>query len=303
MTLRLAASILTLGLAGCAHSTLQGSDLDQVKRPAFVSRTADEAGPRVTVYRSDSALASKLVGTNPADADHRLEESLKPAISPFEAAERLRSHVFAAIDTEKPWSQAVPPSQVAGALETFLVQEVPGTPPTTRASSRSGRTRSSSSSSRSSASAPRRASRRRGSAGAGGCSASRTEGSCGAAGSRATRPRPGCLPSIRRPSLATPVRSRSRWWRCSTRCRSRLARQLSPNATPPGTKELQTPADAQTPVEKEIDKSKAPAPPPDATAPTEVPVDSSQKKKAPKPSAPPPDATAPTEVPVDPKKK
>jgi hypothetical protein len=83
----------------------------------------------------------------------------------------------------------------------------------------------------------------------------------------------------------------------------RLARQLSPGATPPGTKELKTPADARTPVEKEIDKSKAPAPPPDATAPTEVPVDSGQKKKAPKPSAPPPDATAPTEVPVDPNKK
>ncbi|MGZ6081451.1 MAG: hypothetical protein ACXWK4_11595, partial [Myxococcaceae bacterium] len=129
MTLRLAASILTLGLAGCAHSSLQGSDLDQVKRPAFVSRMADEAGPRVTVYRSDSALASKLAGTTPADADHRLEASLKPAMSSFEAAERLRSHVYAAIDTEKPWSQAVPPSQVAGALETFLVQEVPGTAP------------------------------------------------------------------------------------------------------------------------------------------------------------------------------
>ncbi len=83
----------------------------------------------------------------------------------------------------------------------------------------------------------------------------------------------------------------------------RLARQLSPGATPPGTKELKTPADGRTPVEKEIDKSKAPAPPPDATAPTEVPVDSGQKKKTPKPSAPPPDATAPTEVPVDPKKK
>ncbi len=130
MTLRLAASILTLGLAGCAHSSLEGSDLDQVQRPAFVSRVADEAGPRVTVYRSDSAQASKLTGTSPADADHR---SSRPASSrrcrSFEAAERLRSHVYAAIDTEKPWSQAVPPSQVASALETFLVQEVPGTAP------------------------------------------------------------------------------------------------------------------------------------------------------------------------------
>ena len=87
-----------------------------------------------------------------------------------------------------------------------------------------------------------------------------------------------------------------------------LARQLSPSnraggsPTPPGTGELKTPADAQTPLEKEIQKSKS-NPPPDATAPTEVPVDSSSKKKQPKQSAPPPDATAPTEEPVDSKKK
>ena len=130
MTLRLAvASVLTLGLAGCAHANLEGSDLDKVQHPAFVSRVADEAGPRVDVYRSDSAQASKLGGTSPADADRKLEESLKPALSRFEAAERLRSHVQAAIQTEKPWSQAIPPSQVASALETFLVQEVPGGAP------------------------------------------------------------------------------------------------------------------------------------------------------------------------------
>ena len=130
MTLRLAvASVLTLGLAGCAHANLEGSDLDKVQHPAFVSRVADEAGPRVDVYRSDSTQASKLGATSPADADRKLEESLKPALSRFEAAERLRSHVHAAIQTERPWSQAIPPSQVASALETFLVQEVPGGSP------------------------------------------------------------------------------------------------------------------------------------------------------------------------------
>ena len=303
MTLRLAASILTLGLAGCAHSTLQGSDLDQVKRPAFVSRTADEAGPRVTVYRSDAALASKLVGTNPADADHRLEESLKPAISPFEAAERLRSHVFAAIDTEKPWSQAVPPSQVAGALETFLVQEVPGTPPDyarlkplgadsvvefvieefgIRAEKGVPQTWVS---------------------GSGRMFRLSDGGELWRSGFSGNSTEAG-LPPLDPSTLAGNTRPfKEQMVAVLDSVSARLARQLSPGATPPGTKELQTPADAQTPVEKEIDKSKAPAPPPDATAPTEVPVDSSQKKKAPKPSAPPPDATAPTEVPVDPKKK
>ena len=89
----------------------------------------------------------------------------------------------------------------------------------------------------------------------------------------------------------------------------RLARQLSPTnragggPTPPGTGELRTPTDERTPLEKEIDKSKS-NPPPDATSPTDVPVDvGSSKKKPPRESAPPPDATAPTEVPVDSKKK
>src|SRR5678815_3445694 len=81
VTPRLAvASVLTLGLAGCAHANLEGSDLDKVQHPAFVSRVADEAGPRVTVYRSDSAQAAKLGATSPADADRKLEESLKPVL-------------------------------------------------------------------------------------------------------------------------------------------------------------------------------------------------------------------------------
>lgn len=79
-----------------------------------------------------------------------------------------------------------------------------------------------------------------------------------------------------------------------------LAQQLNPGGAPLSTGELQTPA---APVEQGVEKKKPPAaPPPDATAPTESPVDASGKKKAPRPTAPPPDATAPTEVPVDPKK-
>src|SRR5262249_14211190 len=90
------ASVPTLGL-GCACSSLEGTDLDKCQHPAFVSRVADEAGPRVNVYRSDSAQAAKLGGTSAEDADKKIEESLKPAISRFEAAERLRAHVYAAI--------------------------------------------------------------------------------------------------------------------------------------------------------------------------------------------------------------
>jgi hypothetical protein len=301
------ASVLTLGL-GCAHSNLEGTDLDKVQHPAFVSRVADEAGPRVNVYRSDSAQAAKLAGASPEDADKKLEETLKPALTRFEAAERLRSHVHAEIQSEKPWSQAVPPSQVASALETFLVQEVPGSPPDysrlkplgadsvvefvieeygmrtekgvtqtwVRGTGRMFRLGDGSVLWRSDFS-----------------------GNSTDAGLKPLDP--ASLSSNPRPfheQMAAVLDAVS----------VRLARQLSPTnragggPTPPGTGEPRTPADERTPLEKEIDKSKS-NPPPDATAPTDVPVDVSSKKKTLHESAPPPDATAPTEVPVDPKKK
>ncbi|HSP19130.1 MAG TPA: hypothetical protein VLQ79_06440 [Myxococcaceae bacterium] len=308
MTPRLAAFFLILGLAGCAHSSLQGSDLDQVKRPAFVSRMADEAGPRVNVYRSDAALASKLTGTTPADADHRLEASLKPAISSFEAAERIRSHVYAAIDTEKPWSQAVPPSQVAGALETFLVQDVPGTAPDYARLKPLGAD-----------SVVEFVIEEYGIRAEKGVPQTWVSGSgrmfrLSDGGELWRSPFSGTSTEVGLPPLdpstlaGNPRQFKEQMVAVLDAVSVRLARQLSPSnraggpPTPAGTGEIQGPADPRTPVEKEIDKSKA-APPPDATAPTEVPVDSGSKKKPPRSSAPPPDATAPTEVPVDPKKK
>ena len=301
------ASVLTLGL-GCAHSNLEGTDLDKVQHPAFVSRVADEAGPRVNVYRSDSTQAAKLAGASPEDADKKLEETLKPALTRFEAAERLRSHVHAAIQDEKPWSQAVPASQVASALETFLVQEVPGSPPDYSRLKPLGadsvvefviegygmRTE------KGLTQTWVRGTGRMFRLGDGG-ELWRSDFSGNSTDSGLQPLDPASLSSNPRPfheQMAAVLDAVS----------VRLARQLSPTnragggPTPPGTGELRTPVDERTPLEKEIDKSKS-NPPPDATAPTDVPVDVGSKKKPPRESAPPPDATAPTEVPVDPKKK
>jgi hypothetical protein len=310
VTLRHAvASVLTLGLAGCAHSNLEGSDLDRVQHPAFVSRVTDEAGPRVNVYRSDSAQAAKLSGTSPADADKKLEESLKPVLSRFEAAERLRSHVHAAIQTEKPWSQAVPPSQVASALETFLVQEVPGAPPDY------GRLKPLGADSvvefvieeygvRTEKGVPQTWVR-----GTGRMFRLGDGGELWRTGFSGTSTDAGLQPLDPAALSSNPRQFHEQMVAVLDSVSVRLARQLSPTnragggPTPPGTGELRAPVDERTPLEKEIDKSKA-VPPPDATAPTDVPVDvGSSKKKPPRQSAPPPDATAPTEVPVDPKKK
>jgi len=309
VTLRLAvASVLILGLAGCAHSSLEGSDLDKVQHPAFVSRVADEAGPRVNVYRSDSTQAAKLGATSPADADKKLEESLKPALSRFEAAERLRSHVQAAIQTEKPWSQAVPPSQVASALETFLVQEVPGSPPDY------GRLKPLGADSvvefvieeygvRTEKGVPQTWVR-----GTGRMFRLGDGGELWRSGFSGTSTEAGLQPLDPAALSSNPRPFHEQMVAVLDSVSVRLARQLSPTnragggPTPPGTGELRAPPDERTPLEKELEKSKA-QPPPDATSPTDVPVDVNSKKKPPRESAPPPDATAPTEVPVDSKKR
>jgi len=305
---RLAATSLVLGLAGCAHTTLEGSDLDQVKRPAFVSRVAEEAGPRVSVYRSDSAQAAKLSGATPDDADRKIEESIRPALSRFEAAERLRSHVSAAIQTEKPWSQAVPPSQVASALETFLVEEASGSPDY-------GRLRPLGADSvvefviegyglRTEKGIPQTWVQ-----GTGRMFRLADGSEMWRSGFSATSTEAGLAPLDPSTLAGDPRPFRDQLVVVLDSVSVRLARQLSPTnraggaPTPPGTGELHAPGDARTPLEQEIDRSKS-TPPPDATTPTDVPVDvGSSKKKAPRPSAPPPDATAPTEVPVDPNKK
>ena len=308
MTARLATvSLLTLGLAGCAHGNLEGSDLDRVQHPAFVSRVADEAGPRVNVYRSDSAQAATLGTTSPETADKKLEDSLRPAMPKFEAAERLRSHVHAAIQTEKPWSQAIPPSQVASALETFLVQEVPGSPPDYARLKPLGAdsvvefvieeygVRTEKGVPQTWVKGTGRMFRLDG-------------GELWHTGFSKTSTEAGLKPLDPSGLASDPRPFHEQMVAVLDSVSVQLARQLSPSnraggsPTPPGTGELKTPADAQTPLEKEIQKSKS-NPPPDATAPTEVPVDSSSKKKQPKQSAPPPDATAPTEEPVDSKKK
>jgi len=309
VNLRSAASFLLISLAGCAHSTLDGSDLDHVRRPAFVSRVADEAGPQVRIYRSDSARAAQLKGTSPEDADRQLEKSLAPTLSRFEAAERLRSQVAASIQGERPWSQAVPPAQVASALESFLVQEVPANPPEYDKLKPLGADAVvefliEEYGLRAENGVPQTWVRGRGRMfrlGDGG-EIWRTRFDRTSSQAKLSPLDPAALGQDPQPFHVQMVA-------LLDSVASTLAGELSPRnraggpPLPPGSGELHTPADARTPLEREIDKSKAPAPPPDTTAPTESPVDTGKKKKkAPRPSTPPPDATAPTEVPVDPKK-
>ena len=126
-----------LGLVGCAHQPLSGSDLDRALRPAFISRIEEKAGPRSLVFRDDSSYGGKLKKLEPKEADRRLQLKLEkgipeksiPSITRFEVADQLRSSTLGLLPRERPWSSVVNPAAVASALESFLVEEVPANAP------------------------------------------------------------------------------------------------------------------------------------------------------------------------------
>ena len=120
---------LALLAAGCAHHQLTGADLDRVSSPAFISRIEEGAGPRSTVFRGDDAYAPRLKRLDPKEADRRMSEKLKLAMSRFEIAERLRARTTSLLPQDQPWTHAVDPVRVAAVLQSFLVDEVPANAP------------------------------------------------------------------------------------------------------------------------------------------------------------------------------
>ncbi|MFY1828288.1 hypothetical protein ACN47A_20360 [Myxococcus fulvus] len=115
--------------AGCASQRLAGADLDRVRRPAFISRIEDGAGPRSYVFREDSAYGDKLKKLEPVEADRRLTVKLQQAVTRFEISERLRVNTLTQLPREAPWTYTVDPARVASVLESFLVEEVPANAP------------------------------------------------------------------------------------------------------------------------------------------------------------------------------
>lgn len=123
--------VAALGLlgTGCSHVPLSGSDLDRVAHPAFVSRIDEGAGPDSHVFQDDGSYSAKLKTLSRPEADRRLRLKLVKAITRFEVSDRLRADTLAFLPRERPWTHVVEPAQVASALESFLVEEVPAHEP------------------------------------------------------------------------------------------------------------------------------------------------------------------------------
>jgi hypothetical protein len=135
-------------LAACAHKPLSAAALDETGGVAIVARIEDEAGPRSTVFRDDDSYRPQLAPRRIDDkeADRRLaavltrgtfdkdpqtgEKRLKArTLSRFELADSLRSSLLGLLPGRHPWKTAASPWDVARALESFLVQEVPANAP------------------------------------------------------------------------------------------------------------------------------------------------------------------------------
>src|SRR4051794_21115793 len=133
-------AVVLLLAAGCAHKPLSGAALDRVVRPAFISRIEDEAGPKAYVFRADSSYGEKLKKLSAKEADRRLQVKLAsgseetdgtkiPTINRFQVADTLRSHTLARLPRVPPWTNTARPGDVAAALQSFLVEEVPANAP------------------------------------------------------------------------------------------------------------------------------------------------------------------------------
>jgi hypothetical protein len=116
-------------LAGCSHTPISGRAVNRMIRPALVARIEDGAGPRSLVFQGDGSYGGKLKKLDPKEADRRLQVKLQKGVSRFEVSDSLRANTLAQLPQQAPWSQAVHPAEVARALESFLVEEVPANAP------------------------------------------------------------------------------------------------------------------------------------------------------------------------------
>jgi hypothetical protein len=127
--MRILVFALTVVVSGCAHQALHARELDRLRKPAFISRIEDDAGPRARVFREDSSYHGKLRGLDSVEADRRLKVKLAKGLTRFQLADRLRAATVARIGNDHPWTNTVDPTLVAKALQTYLVEEVPGDAP------------------------------------------------------------------------------------------------------------------------------------------------------------------------------
>ncbi len=113
----------------CAHVPVDKAGLDSLKRPAIVARLVDPV-PKAMVFQKDASLAAKAGSKSAKAADEELAKILLKgdprnglSINRYEIVDAVASKTRHYLQRQHPWTQAIPPVEVARVLETFLVED------------------------------------------------------------------------------------------------------------------------------------------------------------------------------------
>lgn len=119
---------IALVTAACSRPIpVDATRLASARRVAIVSRL--ERGPSVRFARVDAAAAALVSGArDAAAADDQIAAALARRMGRFELTERLRGELVRRLPERPPFTDVVPPADVATALETLLV-DTGGEPP------------------------------------------------------------------------------------------------------------------------------------------------------------------------------
>lgn len=119
--------VVVMIVSACAHAPLSNHDLESFSRPAFIVHVDKGAGPRSTVFRDDAkSYGDRAKGLDDRGLAARLEKGTdgERSMNRYQLADSLRAQVIADLPKASPWKNSVPPTEVAAALESFLVEEV-----------------------------------------------------------------------------------------------------------------------------------------------------------------------------------
>lgn len=112
-----AAILVALAGSACAPHRLDPGDARDLRRLAVISRV--KKGPTAAVSRDPAGAPAR----GAEESDRALAEALARQVRAFELAERLRSSLLAHLPATRPWTQVMPPIEVATALDALLVED------------------------------------------------------------------------------------------------------------------------------------------------------------------------------------
>ncbi len=119
--------VAVMVLSACAHAPLSNQDLESFSKPAFIVHVDKGAGPRSTVFRDDAkSYGDRAKALDDKGLATRLEKGSdgERSMNRYQLADSLRAQVLSELPKARPWKNSAPPTQVAAALESFLVEEV-----------------------------------------------------------------------------------------------------------------------------------------------------------------------------------